>query len=477
MNYKSYLDKHPIFNIVSESAEKLGVEVFVIGGYVRDLQLKKDSKDIDFVCVGDGIILAKAIAKSLGKEVPVVVYKKFGTALVKYHDLEMEFVGARKESYQSESRKPNVEAGTLQQDLDRRDFTINALGISLNKANYGNLIDPFGGIEAIEKKVIETPLDPAITFSDDPLRIMRAVRFASQLNFDIAPETFEAITNNAERLKIVSQERITEELNMIILSPLPSYGFKLLYQAGILRLIFPEMADLQGVEVIQEKGHKDNFYHTLKVLDNLSKTSSDLWLRWAAILHDIAKPLTKKFDEKTGWTFHGHEDKGAKMVPEIFRRLRLPLNDKMRKVKSLVRLHLRPIALVKEEITDAAIRRLLFEAGEDLEDLLLLCRADITSKNHQKVKKFLSNFDKVEKKMRRVEEKDKIRNFQPVISGNEIMSTFNLSPSKVIGEIKDQIKEAILDGKIKNTHREVYNFMIRVAAERGLTPAKKYSQV
>jgi putative nucleotidyltransferase with HDIG domain len=465
-NYKSILEQNPIFKIISESSDKLGVESFVIGGFVRDLLLERPSKDIDIVCLGSGINLAKDVAGKLGKETEITVFKNFGTAMLRYDDWEIEFVGARKESYDRNSRKPFVEEGTLQDDQNRRDFTINALAIGLDKKNHGKLIDSFEGVKDLKRKIIRTPLDPDITFSDDPLRIMRAIRFASQLSFDISPETFEAINRNADRLSIVSMERISDELNKIILSPQPSYGFKLLFHSSILDKIFPELTALQGVETIDNKSHKDNFYHTLQVLDNVARESDDLWLRWAAILHDIAKPQTKRFDEKIGWTFHGHEDKGARMVPHIFRRLKLPLNEKMKMVANLVRLHLRPIALVKENITDSAIRRLIVEAGEDLEKLMILCRADVTSKNYEKVKKYLSNFKKVEKKIKEVEEKDNLRNFQPVITGEDIMKIFNLRPSKLVGELKTEVREAILEGNIKNEYQEAFPFLLKIAKEK-----------
>ena len=466
MNFKEVLTTNEIFRLVAESSRKLKLESYVIGGYVRDLILQRGSKDIDIVAVGSGITLAEHTAKTIGKDVQVTVFKNFGTAMLRYKDSEIEFVGARRESYNRDSRKPIVEDGTLEDDQNRRDFTINALAISLNETSFGELIDPFSGLTDLKKKIIRTPLDPDITFSDDPLRIMRGIRFASQLTFDIAPETFEAMTRNKERLKIVSMERISDELNKIILSPKPSYGFKLLFHAGLLDIIFPELVALQGVETIDNKSHKDNFYHTLQVLDNVAKDSDDLWLRWAALLHDIAKPATKRFDKKVGWTFHGHEDKGARMVPNIFRRMKLPLNEKMRMVESLVRLHLRPIALVKDTVTDSAVRRLMFEAGEDIHALMLLCKADVTSKNDVKVKKYLENFKKVEQKMSEVEEKDVLRNFQPVVTGEDIMKTFDLKPCKVVGEIKDELREALLEGKIKNEYPEVFNFMLKVAKEK-----------
>jgi poly(A) polymerase len=467
VNLSTHLEANPVFKSVAEAATKLGVETFAVGGFVRDLLLKRPCKDLDFVCVGSGIELAQQVATILGEK-QVTIFKNFGTANIKHGDWELEFVGARKESYRHDSRKPVVEDGTLQDDQLRRDFTINALAISLNKTTYGDLVDPFGGVAHLAEKSIKTPLAPDITFSDDPLRMMRAIRFASQLNFDIEAETFEAITRNKDRLKIVSMERITDELNKIILSPVPSYGFKLLFQSGLLKEFFPEMIALHGVEYQDNKAHKDNFYHTLQVLDNVSKVSKDLWLRWAAILHDIAKPVTKRFDKEIGWTFHGHEDKGARMTPGIFRRMKLPMNEKMEFVQKLVRLHLRPIALVKE-VTDSAIRRLLFEAGNDADALMTLCRADITSKNSEKVAKYLKNFEKVQQKMIEVEAKDNIRNFQPPVAGDEIMALFNIPPSKVIGDIKDQIKEAILEGEIKNNREEAYELMLKLAAQRGLT--------
>lgn len=462
----------PIFKTLSQVAEKEGLETYVVGGYVRDLLLKRASKDIDFVCVGSGIQLAEVVKKELGDKVPLSVFKNFGTAMIKNGDQEFEFVGARKESYQRNSRKPIVEDGTLEDDQNRRDFTINALAISLNKDNYGELIDPFDGVSHLSEKLIKTPLNPETTFSDDPLRMMRAIRFAAQLKFDIDADTFQGIIDMKDRIKIVSKERIIVELNKIILSEEPSYGFKLLFYCGLLKEIFPEMVALQGVDSIEDKSHKDNFYHTLQVLDNISEHTNDLWLRWAAIMHDIAKPATKRFNKKVGWTFHGHEDKGARMTPGIFRRLKLPMGESMRFVQKLVRLHLRPIALVKDEITDSAVRRLLFEAGDDIEALMMLCRADITSKNNNKVKKYLQNFDKVESRMLAVEEKDKVRNFQPVITGEMIMSTFDLEPGRVIGDIKEALKEAVLEGKIRNEFDEAYEYLLELGREHGLNVVK-----
>ncbi|MFY0598679.1 MAG: HD domain-containing protein [Cyclobacteriaceae bacterium] len=469
-DFSEHILSNSSLKLVSEVARELSVEVYVIGGYVRDLLLERNSKDIDFVCLGNGIDLARGVSKKLGKEASLSVYKNFGTAAIKYRDWELEFVGARKESYRSDSRNPVVEDGTLEDDQNRRDFTINALAISLNKGNLGALIDPFEGLEHLEYKTIQTPLDPNITFSDDPLRIMRAIRFASQLGFDIEPNTWEAIVENKERLEIISQERITDELNKIILSKTPSYGFKLLFSSEILAIIFPEMNKLQGVKTKNGLSHKDNFYHTIQVLDNISEHTDDLWLRWAAILHDIAKPATQRFSESVGWTFHGHEDLGARWVPKIFKRMKLPLNDKMKFVQKLVRLHLRPIALVNERVTDSAIRRLLYESGDDINDLMTLCRADITSKNANKVQRYLSNFSKVEDKIKEVEDRDHIRNFQPPIAGELIIETFNIEPSRVVGEIKVAIKEAILEGKIKNDKDEAFQFMIEVGKEKGLVP-------
>ncbi len=466
------LPEHRIFKVIAEAAAQLPVETYVIGGFVRDLVLKRPSKDIDVVCVGDGPLLAQRVAELLPGKPKVTVFKNFGTAMLRADEWEVEFVGARKESYRRDSRKPAVEAGTLMDDLSRRDFTINALGISLNQPDYGATIDQFDGLSDLRRKLIKTPLDPDLTFSDDPLRMLRAIRFATQLNFDIDPDTYDAIARNKARIRIISQERITDELNKIILANIPSYGFKLLYQSGLLALIFPKMVALQGVETINGHAHKDNFYHTLQVLDNVAKNSDDLWLRWAAILHDIAKPETKRFHEKAGWTFHGHEDRGARQVPKIFADLKLPLNEHMRLVQKLVKLHLRPIALVKETVTDSAVRRLLFEAGDDIDALMLLCNADITSKDHNKVKRYLQNFQKVKEKLKQVEETDKLRNFQPVITGEIIMATFGLSPSREVGIIKESLTEAILEGYIKNEYDQAFAFMLQKGQEMGLEPRK-----
>jgi tRNA nucleotidyltransferase/poly(A) polymerase len=460
--------KNPVFRFIADAAEELRYETYAVGGYVRDQLMERDCKDIDFVCVGSGIELAEKAAQKIDPKLHVTVFKNFGTAHFRWHDLDLEFVGARKESYQRDSRKPIVEEGTLQDDQNRRDFTINALAISLNKENYGTLIDPFNGVQDLENKLIRTPLDPDITFSDDPLRMMRAIRFASQLNFTIVPETFESIKKNAERIKIISQERITDELNKIILSRVPSIGFKLLEESGLLKIIFPEMVKLKGVEEVEGKGHKDNFYHTLQVLDNASKYSNDIWLRWAAILHDIAKPPTKKYVPGEGWTFHGHEVLGSKWVPGIFRRMKLPMGNEMKTVQKMVFLHMRPIALTKEEITDSALRRLLFEAGDDIEKLLSLCEADITSKNREKVKRYVARFETVREKLKEVEEKDQVRNFQPPVSGELIMETFGVKPSREIGIIKEEIKEAILEGKIRNDYNEAYAMMLELGEKLGL---------
>lgn len=463
---KSDIDiSNQIFKKVAEAGNTLNFPTYVVGGYVRDQLLERNSKDIDFVCVGSGIELAKKTASLIDKKLPVSYFKNFGTAMFKFQDAEIEFVGARKESYQRDSRKPIVEEGTLEDDQNRRDFTINALAVSLNENNYGAIIDPFGGIEDLKNGIIKTPLDPNITFSDDPLRMLRAIRFAAQLNFSIENKTFEAIEVNAERINIISQERISIELNKIIMSKKPSIGFKLLEKSKLLPFIFPEMENLKGVEVKNGMGHKDNFYHTLEVLDNLAENSDNLWLRWAAILHDIAKPKTKRFEEGTGWTFHGHEVVGANMVKGIFRRMKLPLGSERKFVEKMVRLHLRPIPLSREEISDSALRRLLFDAGDDIEQLMTLCEADITSKNEYKVKKYLKNFKVVRQKLKEIEEKDQVRNFQPPISGEFIMQTFNIKPCKEVGMIKNAIKEAILEGEIENDFEQAKTLMLKLGEE------------
>lgn len=465
---KNHLDKNRIFKTIGEEAELLGTQAFVIGGYVRDLLLKRPSKDIDIVVEGQGIELAQAVAKRIGNP-KVAVFKTYGTAMFKYKELEIEFVGARKESYTENSRNPVVSQGTIKEDQDRRDFTINALAISLNKENYGQLIDPFGGVDDLKNKTLRTPLNPDITFSDDPLRMMRGVRFASQLGFELQKETYDAIEANASRLEIITRERISDELNKIMLSKVPSVGFKLLFNTKLLHEFFPEMVRLHGVKSINGKTHKDNFYHTLQVLDNICVNTDYLWLRWAALLHDIAKPPTQRFDKKAGWTFHGHEVVGARMVPKIFSRLKLPLNEKMKYVQKLVNLHLRPIVIAQDVVSDSAIRRLLFDAGDDIEDLMMLCEADITSKNKFKVKKYLHNFQIVRAKLKDVEERDQMRNWQPPVSGKDIMDLFKIKPCREIGIIKNQITEAILEGEIPNERDSAMVFMRQKGIELGLS--------
>ena len=459
--------KHPIFKIVSEISTEMNIPCYVIGGFVRDLLLNRPSKDIDIVVVGNGMDLAKIAADKLRIK-KVSCFKNFGTAHFKYKDIDVEFVGARKESYNKDSRNPKICTATLKEDQQRRDFTINSLAIDLNTKNFGELIDPFNGINDLNNKIIKTPYDPDETYSDDPLRMLRAIRFASQLNFNIEYKSLEAIHKNAERIKIISQERISDELNKIILSEKPSVGLRLLKSTNLLPYFFPELIKLYGVETINGKSHKDNFFHTLEVVDNISLVTDKLWLRWAALLHDIAKPNTKRFDKKIGWTFHGHEEMGSKMVFKIFKRLKLPLDQKMKYVKKLVRLHLRPISLIKGTVTDSAIRRLLNEAGDDIEDLMMLCNADITSKNEFKVKRYKKNFKIVEQKLKDVEQRDQIRNFQPPISGELIMKTYNLSPCKEIGIIKSHIKESIIEGKIQNNYDDAFNEMLKIAQELGI---------
>jgi poly(A) polymerase len=466
-NYATHL-KHPVFKVVSQYILEHNLEAYVVGGFVRDLLLDKPSKDIDIVVVGDGTFVAKEVSEILRVK-SLSIFKNYGTAHFKYKDLDIEFVGARKESYESNSRKPFTEKGTLRDDQYRRDFTINALALDLRAEHYGKLVDPFNGLDDLKNGIIRTPLEPEVTFSDDPLRMLRAIRFATRLNFKIENKCLEAIKRQSARLEIISKERISDELNKIILTETPSRGFKLLNATHLLHQFFPEMIALHGIETINGKSHKDNFLHTLEVLDNLAENSENLWLRWAAILHDIAKPPTKRFDETVGWTFHGHEEIGARMVPKIFQRLKLPLDQKMKYVQKLVRLHLRPIALVKGSVTDSAIRRLLHEAGDDIEDLMLLCNADITSKNEFKVKRYKQNFELVSQKLRLVEEKDRIRNFQPPVSGDLIMKTFGIGPQAEIGIIKSQIKEAILEGIISNNYNEAVREMLRIGNDLGLS--------
>lgn len=469
MIFKETLSQ-PVFETIGKVADEMHQTAYLIGGYVRDLFLQRPSTDIDIMTVGSGIELAENVAKALNLKSKVTVFKNFGTAMLRYNNWEIEFVGARKESYQRNSRKPIVENGTLEDDQNRRDFTINAMAIALNGHQKGELIDPFGGLSDLDKGVIRTPLDPDITFSDDPLRMMRAIRFGTQLEFTINDETLIAISRNRNRISIVSMERVVEEINKIIMSAKPSQGFILMEDTGLLQIVFPELSRLKGVDSIKGIGHKDNFYHSLKVLDRIAPNTDNLWLRWAALLHDIAKPATKKFVEGAGWTFHSHNYVGAKMIPGIFKRMKLPLNEKMKYVQKMVELHMRPIALVEDVVTDSAVRRLLFDAGDDIDDLMTLCEADITSKNQEKEKKLLKNFALVRQKLKDIDEKDAIRNFQPPVSGEEIMQTFGILPGREVGIIKNAIKDAILDGQIGNNHQEAHRFMLQKAAEIGLSP-------
>ncbi len=472
---KEYL-KDKIFNIISETADEQGLECYVIGGFVRDIFLKRPSKDIDIVVVGSGVELAGNVVRKLDKKAKLTVFKNFGTAQIKFRDLDVEFVGARRESYQRDSRKPIVEDGTLEDDQNRRDFTINALAICLNKDRFGELIDPFGGLNDLKNFVIRTPLNPDITFSDDPLRMMRGIRFSAQLGFFLEANTFDAIARNKERIAIISKERIADELNKIMLSRKPSVGFILLEKTGLLELIFPEVLALKGAETKDGIGHKDNFYHTLAVLDGLCEHTDNLWLRWAALLHDIGKPRTKRFDNRLGWTFHNHNFVGEKMIPEIFRNMKLPTNEKMKYVQKMVTLHMRPIVLSEDEITDSAVRRLLFDAGDDIDDLMMLCEADITSKNPEKVKRFKANFQLVRQKLKEIEEKDRVRNFQPPISGQEIMDTFQLPACATVGNIKMRIKDAIMDGIIPNEYEAARGYMFEVAKEFGIEIVDKIKE-
>ena len=474
-DFTKHIDNQ-IFKIIAQASKQLGYRSYVIGGYVRDILLCRPSNDIDVVTVGSGIILAKKVASMLPGKKEAKYYGAFGTAMINYKGMEVEFVGARRESYDRNSRKPVVEDGTLEDDQNRRDFTINAMAISLNEDDFGTFVDPFNGMADLEELTIRTPLDPDITYSDDPLRMMRAIRFASQLHFYIEPESFDSIKRNAERIKIVSMERITEELNKIILSKQPSVGFKLLDESGLLKLIFPQLVQLKGVETVNGRGHKDNFLHTLQVLDQVAEKSDDLWLRWAAILHDIAKPQTKRWEEGTGWTFHGHEFKGSKMVPKIFSAMKLPLNEKMKYVQKLVLLHLRPIVLAEDIVTDSAVRRLLFDAGDDIDDLMLLCHADITSKNEEKIRKYHKNFEIVQEKLKEIEAKDHLRNWQPPVDGIVIMETFGLPQSREVGVIKNAIREAVLDGVIGNNFTDAYAFMKAEGEKLGLKVVKEISE-
>jgi poly(A) polymerase len=468
---KEYIS-NSLFNVIASACDEAGIDGYVIGGYVRDCLLQRPGKDIDIVVNGDGIDIATKTSRKLGPNIPVAVFKNFGTAMLNYNDWNIEFVGARKESYRADSRKPDIQQGTIEDDQKRRDFTINALAIALNGSRRGELIDPFNGISDLNAGIIKTPLEPGVTYSDDPLRMLRAIRFSSQLNFTIEKKSFDAIYENRERISIVSSERITDELNKILMCDIPSKGFIQLFETKLLHIIFPQMVALHGVEYRDGKGHKDNFFHTLQVVDNISRHTNNIWLRWAALLHDIAKPATKRFEEGIGWTFHGHEDKGARMVPSIFAKLKLPLNEKMKYVQKLVLLHLRPIVLAQNIVTDSAVRRLLYEAGDDIDDLMTLCQADITSKNELKVKKYIRNFELVKQKLIEVEEKDKVRNWQPPVTGEMIMETFGLKPGIEIGEIKNAIREAILDGVIKNDLEEATAFMIDKGIAMGLTPKK-----